>query len=276
MPESNINNAIRSLSSVNNLGFTQFTSNLIQGVFSTIVDSSIKQMEAYASLVATVSKSLSEFTTEVLGENNANAIVFIKEDLGLAIPAGANPTLTLNESQFATVTNTLANITVANKPVSDATNLTALTGTPKGSTITLNKLQPFVVELLTKQAETKYNMLRTLIQLGMQKVVVDKGHIKTKLTFSIDASTRDSSSSRSRDTSSSFNLVALGIGGGVGASGGTGGGGLGGGILAVASESKVSVNVVNERSSAATNLSADIIGEVLIQFRTDSFPIANL
>lgn len=271
MPESNINNAIDSLQAVRNVGFEKFTSRLIQGVFSTIVDSSIKQMEAYATLVATVSKSLSEFTTEVLGENNANAIVFIKEDLGLTIPTTANPTLTLNEAQFVTVTNTLAFITVANKLITDAANLTALTGTPKTSTITLNKLQAFVVELLTKQAEVKYNMLRTLIQLGMQKVVVDKGHIKTKLTFSIDASERNSSSSSSNNRTSSFNIFGAGAGAAIG-----GQGAVGGGVFVLDTDSSLSVNVVNERSSAATNLSADIIGEVLIQFRTDSFPIANL
>lgn len=164
----------------------------------------------------------------------------------------------------------MANITVANKVITDAANLTALTGTPKTSTITLNKLQAFVVELLTKQAEVKYNMLRTLIQLGMQKVVVDKGHIKTKLTFSIDASERNSSSS-SNNRTSSFNIFGAGAGAAIG-----GQGLFGGGVFVLDTDSSLSVNVVNERSSAATNLSADIIGEVLIQFRTDSFPIANL
>lgn len=51
--------------------FPDFVSNLLNGVFDAIVDSSIRQMEAYAKLVAGVAKSLDEFTNENISDNEA-------------------------------------------------------------------------------------------------------------------------------------------------------------------------------------------------------------
>ena len=48
-----------------------FVSRLIKGVFGAIVDASIKQMEAYAELVAGVAKSLNEFSNANISDNQA-------------------------------------------------------------------------------------------------------------------------------------------------------------------------------------------------------------
>jgi len=56
---------------VADVNFPDFVSNLLNGVFDSIIDSSIKQMEAYAKLVAGVAKSLDEFANENISENEA-------------------------------------------------------------------------------------------------------------------------------------------------------------------------------------------------------------
>ena len=56
---------------VADVDFPDFVSNLLNGVFDAIVDSSIRQMEAYAKLVAGVAKSLDEFTDENISDNEA-------------------------------------------------------------------------------------------------------------------------------------------------------------------------------------------------------------
>lgn len=48
-----------------------FVSSLLNGVFDGIVDASIKQMEAYAKLVAGVAKSLDDFTDENISDSEA-------------------------------------------------------------------------------------------------------------------------------------------------------------------------------------------------------------
>jgi len=56
---------------VGEVDFPGFVSSLIKGVFDAIVDASIKQMEAYAQLVAGVAKSLNEFSDANLSDNQA-------------------------------------------------------------------------------------------------------------------------------------------------------------------------------------------------------------
>lgn len=56
---------------VSEVDFPKFVSNLLNGVFDAIVDSSIRQMEAYAKLVAGVAKTLDEFTSENISDNEA-------------------------------------------------------------------------------------------------------------------------------------------------------------------------------------------------------------
>src|SRR5438094_2115340 len=56
---------------VSRINFPKFVAGLIDGVFNAIVASSIKQMEAYAELVANVAKSAEQFMKDNVTENNA-------------------------------------------------------------------------------------------------------------------------------------------------------------------------------------------------------------
>ena len=53
---------------VQNLGFADFTASLINGTFDAIVGATVKQMEAYAKLVADLSKSIQQFQTENISD----------------------------------------------------------------------------------------------------------------------------------------------------------------------------------------------------------------
>lgn len=61
---------------VTNVNFPDFVSDLINGVFDSIVNASIKQMDAYAKLVAGVAKSLDEFASPNLSDNEAQQQLF--------------------------------------------------------------------------------------------------------------------------------------------------------------------------------------------------------
>jgi hypothetical protein len=56
---------------VADVNFPDFVSNLLNGVFDSIIDSSIRQMEAYAKLLAGVAKSLDQFADENISDNEA-------------------------------------------------------------------------------------------------------------------------------------------------------------------------------------------------------------
>src|SRR5256885_733562 len=53
------------------IDFPEFVAGLVHGTFDAVVDSAIRQMESYASLVSAVAKPLEEFTRENVSENQA-------------------------------------------------------------------------------------------------------------------------------------------------------------------------------------------------------------
>lgn len=264
MPDQ-INNALRSLSAVNNIGFVPFTTGLIDGVFNSIVSSSIKQMNAYAELVQSVSQTLNEFKDAEIGSDRDGAAQKVITDVfGLVFPSNANTDIALNADQAGLLSERLDGVQVSNKTVRETIGASSKI---KGSL-----LRDFVKSKLEQDAESKYEHLRTLLKMGMQKVVVDRGLIRTRLTFSVRASEFDSKQKKALELEQRTSLNA--------------GAGLGvtkselsqmiGTAVATKSQNTLAVNVVNERSSAALSLNANVIGEVVIEFRTDSFPAANL
>jgi len=150
------------------------------------------------------------------------------------------------------------------KDFSTATNLTY---SPTGTTtdqLKMADVRQFVYEKLKRTSSESYDMLVTVLKLGMQKVSVTDGQIHSKLTFNVRASDFESTASSSIDAkSSSWN-----IGGKLGIRAKKWNMSVAGGY----SSSKVTVKVVNERSSSAVNLNADIVGSVTINFKTESFP----
>ena len=61
---------------VASVDFPSFVSDLVNGVFEAIVNASIKQMDAYAKLVAGVAKSLDEFASSSLSDKEAQKHLF--------------------------------------------------------------------------------------------------------------------------------------------------------------------------------------------------------
>jgi len=53
------------------IAFPAFVAGLVHGTFDAVVDSAIRQMESYASLVSAVAKPLEDFTRENVSENQA-------------------------------------------------------------------------------------------------------------------------------------------------------------------------------------------------------------
>jgi hypothetical protein len=264
--------ALAAASQLEKIGFVDFTVDLVKGVYEVIVNASMEQLEAYAELVTKVSKSLEEYQDEVLGPDEAEkqekAENYITEVLGFK----KQDTYTLTDDQATALREHLAGISVQedeqNKGIDD---YITVSGTSKE--ITHENLVKIVLEKLKKSTEHSYDLLKTILKIGMQKVVVTNGEIRTKLTFHLDASDDYSKTSNQYSNNSS----GWGIGGGLSGSG-TGlvgkifGASLGIGLSGGYSSRKLSVNVVNEKSTSATNVNVDILGEVRINFRTETFP----
>lgn len=256
------------------IGFVDFTVSLVRGVYEVIVEASIDQLKAYADLVNSVAKTLDEYQIEVVGEADSaeeqeKADSYIEEVLG--IDFGTESSTKLTEDQQESLKEHFSEITVTTDDVDET-----IEDKIKEGIITLDDLRDFVIEKLKENAKDSYNLMVTILKIGMQKVVVTNGQIRTKLMFHVDATDTYSKTSMEYNRKSRNWGIRGGVRGRYGISGKfakvTLGKFIGGGISGGYGSQKLNVKVVNEKSTAATNVTVDIIGEVNIFFRTETFP----
>lgn len=274
MPDPNAGDrALNAATQLNKIGFVEFTDNLVTNVYETIIHASMEQLKAYGDLVATVADTLEKYQDKAVGDTDAKrqqtADSYVRDVLQIPLPDPAPDPVPLTADQKTLLTKHFAGQTIdeggQQQPIEHFF-------TDNG--IPLAPLRQFVVDKLKANAKQSYDLFKTILQLGMQKVVVTDGEIETKLTFHVDAS--DTTDKTTADTNSRAN--GWGINGnlsgqlGGGLVGKLAGSFLGGGVGGGYNNSKINVSVVNEKSTAATNVTVDVIGRVDIHFRTDTFP----
>jgi hypothetical protein len=142
----------------------------------------------------------------------------------------------------------------------------------------------FSKAILKRDVKKSYDLLVTILKLGMQKIVVTDGEIHTKLTFHVDAADTDETTSSQSQVDTSVQSTSFvknrAFGGGSSASGKLGkfllsasfSGGASSTKAGASSQSTVRVNVANEKHTAQTSIAIDILGEVTVKFRSDFFP----
>lgn len=271
--------ALAAASQLEKIGFVDFTVHLVQGVYEVIVKASMDQLKSYADFVNVISKPIAEYQNDLIGADNSTKQTtavgsYIKDVLSLDPASTVDYTLTLEQvtslkQHFSEVSIDDTTTTPATKKQIDS----YITSSGTTNTLKVDDLKKFVIEKLKSGAKHSYDLITTILKIGMQKVVVTNGEIETKLTFHIDASDTLSKDAQTMASKSS----GWGIGGGISASyggivGKVIGGAVGGSISGGYSSRKLNVSVVNEKSSSATNINIDILGAVRIQFRTETFP----
>lgn len=279
--------AMAAASQLEKIGFVDFTVDLVKGVYEVIVKASMDQLKAYADLVNQVSKDLHIYQADMIGADNSSELSakvtsYIKEVLGLTLATATPPatTYTLLPEKAEELKTHFSGIEItegtATKHFGDAEILVPATAPAVGYTISVDHLNAFVEAKLKAGVKNSQDLLKTILKLGMQKVVVTNGEIMTKLTFHVDAADLSSTESQT----SNQNASGWGIGGGVSAGGGFLGkiiaGAVSGSLSGGYSSRKLSVSVINEKSSTATNIQIDILGLVRILFRTETFPSVDI
>ncbi|HSC81392.1 MAG TPA: hypothetical protein VLC08_13635 [Chitinolyticbacter sp.] len=177
------------------VNFNDFVSGLIDGVFNSIVTSSIQQMEAYAKLVADVSKSLNQFRDDNTTQNQGRDHLVEQfpdlfqinmggggfgdfGDFGGESSAPPGPRVVLREG-------------VDEKTAVARLNQTLPLDRP------LSRLDDELVEALlvpaarTQIATSRQQLLATIVMLGINRIVVTDGKISAKVMYDFQA--RDNS-----------------------------------------------------------------------------------
>ncbi|MGB7441133.1 MAG: hypothetical protein WA919_08710 [Coleofasciculaceae cyanobacterium] len=249
---------------VQNLGFVEFTAGLINGTFDAITGATIKQMQAYSELVANLAKTLQQFQAENISEGQVTAHLIER----YPDPTDNSKTVVRSDFTFADITGgktaTEQLEEVANALVLETRNLeNPLTLDVSGNTSpSFDDAQ--VGEIRSKLSESlaqgMIDHLREMAREGMARIVITDGEILSKLTFQVTSTEAD------RKAQSEYNRTQAGAYIRGRASWGWGRASVG------ASYNNLNVKAVNESSFDSLTMSTEIIGQVKLRFRTESFP----
>ncbi len=166
------------LQSVN---FVEFVGGLIQNVYVAIVDASIKQMQAYGEMVASVSKSVDEFKRDNITANQGRDYLTdqfpdlfdISTEADFFGEGGGEPRVVLRDG---------VDEREAAERVGRDLNLT---GDQAPRALDSDTLEQIIVPAAQMQlALSRHRLLATMMLMGLQKIVVTDGRISAKVMYS--------------------------------------------------------------------------------------------
>jgi hypothetical protein len=225
------------------IAFPEFVAGLVHGTFDAIVDSAIRQMESYASLVSAVAKPVEDFTRENVSANQAKDWLVHQYPKDLYLSLEGEPT-------------------VLPRPADDKENPDQ-PRTPdwlkefgvEGQELTPDLIEETLLpEAQKRLGQSRQQMLATMVMLGMNRVVVKDGTISARLRFRADAADH-----AKVDYAVSDDPAADASWGARGSS------------TYPAASTKVSTVGVTAQSDS--NLKAELFGEVKINFASETLPL---
>jgi len=227
------------------IDFPAFVASLVHGTFDAIVDSSIKQMEAFADLVSAVSKPLDQFAQENVTQGQARA--------WLVEQYPRDVTLVQNGSDY-----TLAPLT---KPGGSGNDGGEDVAEPSwladfgedGNEFSADTLENNILPKARERvAQQRLSTLSTMVLLGMQRVVIKDGSIGARLRFRA-AATDNAAVQYATSNDPGTGGTTWGARGSEGAI------------------TKVSTVGVNAQSDS--ELKAELFGDVKINFASETLPL---
>ncbi len=236
--------------------FPEFTAKLITDTFDALVSANLRQAESYIELLGAVSKTLTTYINDTKDDIGGAEIL---EFLASVLPPtdAEHPTKLVKDSEL--------------KATDAATLNTALTvpgdtapAVQSSTSLTQEQIDAITELVARRLAANKYTLLKEMVKLGILRLVVEKGVIETRLTFSTYASSfyqKNSSSYNSKD----FTISAQAKTGSA----------LKKWVQASASTkyTSVSVRTSNESQRDISGSSVNIFGRVEITFKTDYQPL---
>ena len=274
--------------------FIDFTTSLVRDVIRTVTDSTMEQLEAYADLVSKVAGTLQDYEIRMVGSADdfgARGLDYLNQVVrpsltSLTDEITSSPpytTFTPPDVDFDTMADDARSL-FAGVSADLGSGEVAFEAALSGSIIATADLHKFCVAKIRKDVKGSYDKLVTILKLGMQKIVITEGEVKTSLTYHLDSMDSDELSSTQVEQDILQRTTSWGVKGGFGGSrslsGKLGGniisrslgGSISGGVGQTSNRTKIKINVLNEKKTAVTNSRVDITGSVLLRFKSDYFP----
>lgn len=292
------NYAIDTAARFGEIPFVEFTKELVTGVFDSLVEAHILQMEEYANFVNSLTTDLSTYIN-----NTQDGVTFDQiSDFVLAyeLPSVDNTALTTvlgqlqapptgsptptnpNPTQPATTSTWWGGLINGLAPavsglvdkIKDPTEIAGLNALHQynqdviagASTITVPTYEQIHDAIAALITSNKYGLLQTMAKQGVMRLVVTEGEIETKITFSTWNNSYSGSdtgySNEIKDKVKTKNKV-------------------GGGLIGIFEAKKkkkqvtrtVTVNTAKSYQRDSSGTRVDIFGRVLIKFKTDYAPL---
>lgn len=226
------------------IAFPAFVAGLVHGTFDAVVDSAIRQMESYASLVSAVAKPLEDFTRENVSENQAKDYLVQQYPKDLYLSLEGVPTVLPRPSEDK------------DNPDEPRTPEWLASFNVEGQELTPELIQDTLIpEAQKRLGRSRQQMLATMVLLGLNRVVVKDGSISAKLRFRADAT----------DQAKVDYAVSNDPGNGDSSWGARAS------LTYPAPSTLVSTVGVTAQSDA--NLKAELFGEVKINFASETLPL---
>ena len=292
------NYAIDTAARFGEIPFVEFTKELVTGVFDSLVEAHILQMEEYSDFISALSRDLSTYINETkddipfseivgfinglnLPENNIDNATLTSILNNLNNPSDSNkpdvidsgsPSITDNATWWSSLISNLApavtglvdkirdpNLNTIIDSISEGNSeLIKTTGLVIDKIPTYKQIHDAVAMMITSN---KYGLLQAMAQQGALRLVVTEGEIETKITFSTwnNSTSGSSTDDKVKDRTKTKDKR-----------------GIFGRILKGKDKTKTRTVTVNtaksyQRDSSGTRV--DIFGRVLIKFKTDYAPL---
>jgi len=236
---------------VGDVDFPKFVSSLIEGVFTSIVKTTIKQMEAFAKMLESVAKSADQFAKETISDQTVREYLQNSYPRALEIGAGdeGGAQLRLRDG-------------LEDQDVPDFQKDLGLS--EKVSLDDKESEAKIILGAQLKMARQRQLHLATMMLMGINRIIVTEGEIKASVMF--DTKSKDKVARQSQaSTSDTHTDVASSS--------------SGGGWFDDSSSSDVETRVSTayseqkEQSTSELEARAKLTGSVTVKFRSETFPL---
>jgi hypothetical protein len=221
------------------IAFPTFVADLIKGTFNAITTSTIQQMEAYTQLLNNVGKTVDQFMADNISDNQARDWLAQNYPEHLQVKGGK--VAVRDGAEDRPPPGWQRDLNLSDEVGLDADAIE----------------ESLVPAARRKLAQSRLQLLSTMVLMGVNRIVVTGGKIRATMGFHIDTTDR---THEERATDFDFRTAASGS--------------FGFGPWSASASLSVSyVSSTRADSDAELNVNADLTGEVDIRFKSDYFPL---
>jgi hypothetical protein len=240
---------------VSTVDFPKFVSGLVEGVYTSIVNSSIRQMQAYGQMLEGIAKSVDQFAKENISADEARQFV------QTSFPGQVQ--LDPDSGKLALADDTDSGDGETPPPP----DFKAALGMPENVELNEDNEAKIVLAAQVKMARQRQQLLAQMVAMGINRIIVTDGEIKASVLFDMRA--KDTAQRTATASTSDVSTSSHGSSGGWASD-------IFGGDSDVQTNVSSAYSTDQDKSDASLQTRANLSGSVLVKFKSETFPLEKL